>query len=741
MGKAASVIIGAVVAVATGGIGAVIAGSAFSVATAVSTFAGSLILGGLSYALSPKPPKANVPSDSPSQAASVSQINNTTVAVRQPDLTRQIVYGHTRITRGYAHMESTGLNGKLHMILILCEGTLRSINEIWVNDKCIPPDWIDGEGNVTQGPYSGKLQIRKHLGTETQTADTLAVSNMPTWTNSHRLQGIAYLYIILTKDQDVYPNGVPNFSAIVEGPTVYDPREEGQIWSTNLALFSRDFIRNDVYGFGANAEDVDEVNVAAQANICDEIVDTVGPSFTITNVNTGSNILTLSGDLLQYQFGDRVRVTTTGTLPTGIEPDTDYYVIPYQIKTSPRILLASSLADAMAKNAIDVSSSGSGTITIDKTGEPRYHGGGVVDTDTGLSETLNNLVTAMAGRAINSGGFWTLLAGAWRTPVLDLGIGDMTGSGMSFKNALSMSESYNGVKGLFVSSLNYYQPTDYPMATYPQFVDADLDKESVKNLNLPFSNRPTTAQRIAKIELFRGRQDIAFSADFKTMALVLEPGDVVTLTIDRYGWSQKPFEVTQFILDIQNDKIVARLTLRETAQQIYDWSDGEAIDFDPAPNTNLPNPLDVLEPTSVSYNSRFIETRDGDAVYAIVLNWDLHPDAFVREFGDFEIQYKLSAEPNFRPSFFVDGHLTTTDVLNSSVNVQYDLRIRARNSLGVRSDWVTILQAVVGSSGGVVDTRDYEHVYDPIGSSDFYDYGSVADPVGSGEEEDWGFVV
>lgn len=710
-------------------VGAAISGFAAAsfVGFSIAAFAGSLILGGLSYALTPKPKKPNFDS---------SLLNKgQTVAVRQSDLTRQNIYGHTRITRGYAHMESTGLNGTLHQIIILCEGPIRAINEIWVNDYVIPTDWIDVDGNITNGRYAGHMKIYKHLGELDQAADSRAVANMTQWTADCRLRGVAYLYLIMYKDQDVYPTGVPNITAIVEGQDVYDPRSGGQIWSTNIALFCRDFITNGLYGFSALEDEIDEVNIAAQANICDEIVITKPVSMQCTAVADITNIITLKGDLLLFQFGDRVTVTAS-IFPTGLAADTDYYVIPYQIKTNPRILLATSLENSLNKVAIDISGNGSGVV-ITKTGEPRYHGSGVIDSETPLSDSLNTLVNSMAGRAINVGGFWTLLAGAWRTPNITFGIDDIRGNGIGVKNSLSMGESFNVVKGLFVSSLSNYQNTDYPSAVYQQFIEEDGGIESPKDVNLTYTNRPTTAERIAKIELFRGRQDIVYTSSFSARGLLVKPGDNVYLDIDRLGWDQKPFEVTEFTFDIADGALVTKLTLRETAQQIFDWTSGEAIDYDPAPNTNLTNPFDVLAVSGVSYNSRFVETSGGDSIYVLSLQWDLHPDAFVTQFGDYEVQYKLEESSEWLPSFFVDGKVTSTDVLTASVNTFYDLRIRARNNLGVRSAWYTILGAVVGSSGGVSETRDYEFVYDP--TVFLLDYGSVADTVT--DSEDWGFVA
>jgi hypothetical protein len=710
MGKLGKIVAGAALAaitIATGGAAGLAIGFSWT------TFAGSLILGGLSYALTPKPSKPNFNQNT-------NNLGNSTVAVRQPNMTRQHVYGHTRITRGYAHMQSTGLNGVLHVILILCEGPLRSINEIWINDYCIPEDWIDSEGNITQGRYAGYMTI----------------INMPVWTADHRLQGTAYLYITMTKNQDVYPSGVPNISAIVEGPLLYDPRVENLRWSTSIPLYCQDFLRSDEYGFGIFSDDIDDTNTAAQANISDEIVNTEAVSTDVVSFNSTNNTVTLLGDLLQYQYGDRVQIVG-GTPPTGLSTGVDYYVIPYQIKTTPRIKLAASFDDSMAKTAIDFTTAGSGSMSIQKTGEPRYHGGGIFDTESNLSETLNYLASSMAGRAICIGGYWTLLAGAWRTPDLTLGISDIRGNGIGIKNSLSMSQSFNIVKGLFISSLNFYQNSDYPSARYEAFIEQDNGLESPKDINLPFTNRPTTAMRIAKIELFRGRQDIVYTSDFSTKALQLQPGDTVDLDIDRLGWEEKPFEVTDFGFDVADGNLVTRLTLRETAEAIYDWSSGEAVDYDPAPNTNLPDVFVVYAVSGVFFNSREIGTRDGDVVFTLTLNWDQHPDAFVVENGEFEVQYKLSSEIDWRPSFSVEGNLTETDVLNSSAGIEYDIRIRAKNSLGVRSGWVTLFNAVVGSSGGIGTTYDWDFVYNSV--TTFNDWGNVYDTPTT--FNDWEYVV
>lgn len=702
--------------------GAVLAGviSGTTIAAGIgfswAAFAGSLILGGLSYALTPKP-KSSAPA----------QAQPGTVAVRQSDLTRSICYGATRTVRGYAHMESTNTNKDLHLMLMLCQGPVRDIPEIWVDDYSIPKDWINPTtGAVTQGRYAGYMTVKKHFGEVDQLADPLAIANMTDWSSTDRLQGIAYLYVIMNKNQDVYPTGVPNVTALIEGQSVYDPRIAVMTWTGNIALFARDYISSQYYGYGTANDDIDDVNVSAQANICDEIVAVTLVPYTAVGVDDTTNIIDLTSatyTVLDLQFGDQVQVTTTGTLPGGLALTTNYYVIPYQVLTNPRIMLATSLVNALAKTAIDLTTAGIGILTVSKVGEPRYHGAGVIDTAANLSDNLGNIVNCMAGRAIDIAGRWTLLAGAWRAPVVNFGIGDMRGQGLGFTNGLSISDSYNTVSGLFNGPATLYQDTDYPVASYPQFVADDGDIPASKELNLPFCSRATTAQRIAKIELFRGRQGIAFTSDYSMKAIQVQPGDVVGQDIDYLGWANKPFEITKLTFSVDENGLYCSTEQRETAQAIYDWSAGEAITYDPAPNSNLPDAFNVQTPSGVGFNSRITTTAQGDQFATLQLEWDLHPDAFVREYGQFELQAKLSSVADWSPGFKVSGDQTHTDIITASIGTHYDLRIRAINNVGVRSNWSEIDDAIVGNSGGVTVTDDWGSV--AASPTLFKDWGST----------------
>lgn len=84
-------------------------------------------------------------------------------------------------------------------------------------------------------------------------------------------------------------------------------------------------------------------------------------SFAAASVAPATDLITVQSNADRWITGMKVRATTTGTLPTGIALATDYYVIRVSATT---IKLATSLANAIAGTAIDITAAGSGTHTL-----------------------------------------------------------------------------------------------------------------------------------------------------------------------------------------------------------------------------------------------------------------------------------------------------------------------------------------------------------------------------------------
>ena len=183
-------------------------------------------------------------------------------------LDHQIIYGKVRVGGARIYDEATGQNNKyLHRIVAVAGHEIQSFDEIYINDEVVT---LDGSGNVTSpSKYNGKVRIKLHLGSPNQTADTFLVNESAHWTTEHRLRGIAYMYIRLAFDADVFPNGIPEITATISGKKVYDPHTSTTAWSDNPALCLRDYLTSS-YGIAEETANIDDTLVTAAANVCDQ---------------------------------------------------------------------------------------------------------------------------------------------------------------------------------------------------------------------------------------------------------------------------------------------------------------------------------------------------------------------------------------------------------------------------------------------------------------------------------------
>lgn len=709
--------VSAVVAAVVAGIGA--AGTASLAAAGITGFAASaliggasaLVLGGLSRAIAKKPKAGGLSNNIEGKGI--------TRQVRQPITTRNIIYGEMRTSGAIVRLEESGSNKFLHMVLAIADGEIEEIGEIWLDDYPITDDMLDGSNIVNTGRYDGLVRINKHLGDQV-TADADLVSETSA-TSTDIANGVAYIYIRLEFNRDVFPNGVPNVSAWVKGLKILDTRDSVTRYTPNIALMVHDYLLDTRYGFEALPAEIDDAFTDAAANICEEIVTTTNKDFTPTAVDATADIITIDDNLLFLQTADQVELL--GTPPAGLATSTNYYVIVHQRKDNPRIQLAETLDNAIARIAKDITSEVT-TFTVRKNGEPRYFGGGFLDTATEPQANIEEVLTGMAGRAIYSGGTWQLLAGAYNAPSVTLDESHFV-SGISVQTKVSRSQRFNTVKGTYVSPINNGQPTDYPSVTNSTYVTQDNGVEILRDLDLPFTQRPHTSQRIAKIELERMRQEIAFTSDFNLNALQLKCGDTVNIDNTRFGWSNKIFEVTDWKINIQSMTI--NMSLRETATTVYDWNNGEETAVDSAPDSNLPDPFTVGAPTGLTSTPIEIPTASGDPTYKFKLSWTASTDLFVQNGGQYEVQFKQTGETDWGTSFPANDEDVTIDVNQVRPGVNYDARVRAVNNVGVRSSYNSLFGFTVSSPSGATIALDYLTITGT--ETDFFEYGNITDAV------------
>ena len=276
--------------------------------TFLGTFAFNLALGAALKALSPKP----------SIAGANRGYQTTAIGTA---LDHQIIYGKMRVGGARIYDEATGdTNEYLHRIIAVAGHEITSFDRIYINDSYVDFDDIDEDGNVStvtdadgssSDRYDGHLRINFHLGSPDQTADTDLVSESEHWTNTCRLRGIAYMYIRMKYNADVYPDGIPEFTAVVKGKKVYDPRTSTTAYSDNPALCLRDYLTAS-YGVAEDTANIDDALVTIAANVCDQTNTIAGTtrytcngSFTtsVTPYDMINNMLTSMDGSLWYAQG------------------------------------------------------------------------------------------------------------------------------------------------------------------------------------------------------------------------------------------------------------------------------------------------------------------------------------------------------------------------------------------------------------------------------------------------------
>lgn len=97
----------------------------------------------------------------------------------------------------------------------------------------------------------------------------------------------------------------------------------------------------------------------ANLNVWADYSDATAQNFATTDVNTGTDVITITGHGLEnFQ---RVQFTSTGTLPAGITASTTRYVV---VLTANTFKVATTYANAYAGTTIDITDVGSGTHTV-----------------------------------------------------------------------------------------------------------------------------------------------------------------------------------------------------------------------------------------------------------------------------------------------------------------------------------------------------------------------------------------
>jgi hypothetical protein len=338
-----------------------------------------------------------------------------------------------------------------------------------------------------------------------------------------------------------------------------------------------------------------------------------------------------------------------------------------------------------------------------KTGGTRFSCNGAFTTAVTPHDHLLDLLTCMGGNIWYGQGKWRMKAAHYVEPTVTFTMDDLR-SNIGVSTRHSRRDNFNTVKGTFRGAQTDYQPTDYAEVTNTAFRDADNGQISVYDLDLPFTDNFDIARRIALITLERNRQQLTVQASFGMKAFQVQVGDIVKLTMERFGWTEKEFEVMQWTFGLQDNlDLQVQMTLREISENVYDdISDGQIYERD---NTTLLSPFEVPI-VSITPANQY------GGIFKVVSEKLLRELQIVVSTTDpsrldhVEVQYRPASTGDYLPIGSGDvGRYSVLDLDEGN----YDARARGINTFGVKGDWAYVtnfLLAPIDSPPSAIDPSD-----------------------------------
>lgn len=443
-----------------------------------------------------------------------------------PSTPRKAVFGTTAMPLDLRYHESSGTNQE-YVDYIICNAAhkVKSIDEIWFEEKLA---W-SASGGVT-ATYSGYLTVTTR--TEGTDANYISINGGGKWGSTRRLTGCAYLHLRIKRTgntktaESPLVGGLPSRVTVIgDGAALYDPRKDSTVPGGSGSHRATD---QTTWGSYTDADDTD--NPALQ--------------------------------LLWWLLGWKIN----GKLSVGAG-------VPYTRIDMESFITAANICD----ESVTLATGGT---------QKRYRTSGTASDADDRMDIINNFLMSMNATLRDSGGKLTLtvMKNDLADYTLQLDEADMLGE-FDWQQTRGLTENYNIARGRFIdpSQNSLYQLVDYPEVG---FASPD-GVERVMSVDLYYVEDGRRAQRIAKQILQRNQYRGMLSAVFNAKALGCQVGDVVLLSLEALGWSNKPLRVVS--QEIRFDGQVPLALVEENAA-IYAWDRDDVAPVTPTAPT-IYNPL------------------------------------------------------------------------------------------------------------------------------------------------------
>lgn len=334
---------------------------------------------------------------------------------------------------------------------------------------------------------------------------------------------------------------------------------------------------------------------------------------------------------------------------------------------------------------------------------PIYTAGTVSKSGTKPADVLNSIAQAMVGKWTFIDGLFRIKAGSYVTPLQYLDETWLTdGQKVQIQPTANRADVYNTVTGKFADRQNDFQVLDFPQISAASYIAAD---GIPLPLDVPLNAVTFTAQaqQVVAAMMRDARQGLRLTVLCNMRAYPVEVFDTVSVSLGRFGWVNKPFEVYDSSWTVDGG---IQLSMKEVDPGAWDLGTSFAS-TDPAPNTLLPSPFNVPQIvglTCASGTAQLLKQSDGTIVSRILVSWTPLTDAAVVTGGGVQVRFGAVGDPESAwQTVVAQGSQSSVYLGGVQDGRGYLVMARAFNSL-VQGVWcVQHLCIVVGKTAPPLD--------------------------------------
>ena len=614
-----------------------------------STFAVNMLGFAISYAISsifaPDEPDAQAPAKAEGVQARVSS---------NPRNKLPVVYGKARVAGQTVFADISSDNQKMAYIIALTEGEVEAITDVYWEDKKLTMSTLDTTPRQPTGAvdYDGVnhdfLNSSLKISVHPAGGRCSAMESFSTRWNSdaanRTLPDMAYAFVELTYSRDEGVTGLPSrLYFLINGRTVDVLNTSTKVMASSSVHSSNpvdcliDYLTNTRYGASIPLSNIDLDSMAVHKTFCD-------------------NNLNYTESYCSFPSGD----TLNGVAINGSDYGNEI---------------------SCTQQVTDQANFGTWNVAGTTTSGKRYETNGVLSTNEDIDKNISHLTIGNgAAFSYNLGKFGVVSEGvttqAQRSGVNvsfseDNIIGRLTLSSAGF------DEKLNEITVKFDSIKQKYQEEqvilDIPAGSSIRNVN---EPRLEKTLRLDMVNNNVQAQRAATVLLNQSRQNLRVSFETDLSNSDLQAGDLIGITHDTPGWTNKLFkiqQVTEKTVRVEGQEVLGiMIVAKEYAST--DYADSVIQLTDLAPNTNFLDPFAVTTVGTIVATDT--STSDTGAVRnAIALSWTESPFQ-----SRVEIRYSEGAGTTDYKYITVSGNSTVIPDLKPTT--AYEISIRSISTVG-----------------------------------------------------------